>query len=128
MLFCKKPSLRPSTKHFLIFGHILVLKVSLKLLNLANELNCWESVCKSVNVAYHLSYDKQNASVRVKFYNNVTSTLFWYRLTLISVILVQCAICQQFLSSFLCSSKSFLNFRLSITGLLINWFLIRKTY
>ena len=32
-------------------------------------------------------------------------------------------ICLKFLSSFLCSSKSFLNFRLFSTRLLINWFL-----
>ena len=34
--FYNKPSSRPSTKSFLLFGHILVLKVSKKSLNLAN--------------------------------------------------------------------------------------------
>ena len=34
----------------------------------------------------------------------------------------------QFLSSFQCSSKSFLNFRLSSTRLLIKWFLIKNMY
>ena len=36
MSFYKKPRSRSSTKSFLIFGHILVPKVSLKSLNLAN--------------------------------------------------------------------------------------------
>ena len=46
---------------------------------------------------------------------------------LIYVVLEQCAICLKFLSSFFCSSKSFLNFRLSSTRLLINWFLLKET-
>ena len=35
-IFYRKPSSRPGTRSFLIFGHILVLKVSLKFLNVAN--------------------------------------------------------------------------------------------
>ena len=35
-VFCKIHSSRPITKSFLIFGHILVLKVSQKFLNLAS--------------------------------------------------------------------------------------------
>ena len=73
-----------------------------------------------MNVANYLSYNKQNASVRAKF------TLFWYRLVIYAV-LVQCAICLKFLSSFPCSSEIFLNFKLLIIWLLINWFLIKKT-
>ena len=42
------------------------------------------------------------------------------------VISVQGAIYLKFRSSFPCSSKSFLNFKLSSTRLLINWFLIKK--
>ena len=46
----------------------------------------------------------------------------------IYIVLVQCAICEKFLSSFPCGSKRFLNFRLSSTSLLINWFLIKNVY
>ena len=52
--------------------------------------------------------------------------LLWCIFTLIDVVLVQYAVCLKFLRSLLCSSKSFLNSRLSSTRLLINWFLIEK--
>ena len=39
---------------------------------------------------------------------------------------LHCLVNLKFLSSFFCSSKSFLNFRLSSTRLLINWFLIKN--
>ena len=52
--------------------------------------------------------------------------MFWYKFAMIYFDLVQCAICRKFLSSFPYSSKWFLNFRLSSTRLLINWFLIKK--
>ena len=46
----------------------------------------------------------------------------------IHIVLVQCAVCLKFPSSFLCTSKSFFNFRLSSTSVLINWFLIKKHF
>ena len=60
--FFKKPSSRPSTKIFLIFGYILELKVSLKFLNLASYIAVKASTeCECSNC---LSYKSQNASVR----------------------------------------------------------------
>ena len=53
------------------------------------------------------------------------SHLFWYRFTLNQVKISICHLPKAFLR-FLCSFKSFLNFRLSSTRLLIKWFLIKK--
>ena len=49
-LFYKKPSSRPSTKSFLIFGHILALKISRKFLNLINK-DCIENDIKHMDIA-----------------------------------------------------------------------------
>ena len=50
LLLYKKPSSRPSTKSFLIFDHILVLKVCQKFLNLMKK-NCIENDIKHVDIA-----------------------------------------------------------------------------
>ena len=63
--FYKKPSQRPSTKSFLIFGRILVLKVSKKFLNLANQIAA--KAYSTMHIANYLSYNKHNASVRDRF-------------------------------------------------------------
>ena len=64
--FYKKPSSRPSTKSFLIFGQILVVKIFIKV-SYSSELNCCRTRTQNVNVANRLPYSKQNASVRVRF-------------------------------------------------------------
>ena len=78
-----------------------------------------------MNVANYLCYNKQNASVRVKFLSDVIFTLLWFSFTLNQVTISMC-----YLSKvpylFPCGSQSFLNFRLSSTRLLIKWFLIKK--
>ena len=90
-----------------------------------------------MHTANYLSYNKRNASVRVKLQSIRSSSPsfcfvivkqchIYIVLVQIYVVLVQCDICLKFLSSFPCSSKRFLDFRLSSTGLLINWFLMRK--
>ena len=52
--------------------------------------------------------------------------MFWYRFTLIYVVLAQCSICKKFLSSFPCSSKCFFNFRLCQVSLLFFFILLQR--
>ena len=80
-----------------------------------------------MNIANYLSYNKQTASVRDNFESNAMFTLFWYSFTLTQKTMSMYYLST--VSSLLpCSSKSFLNFRLSSTRLLINWFLIKNVY
>ena len=57
-LFC----LKLGTKSFLTLGHILVLTVSLKFLNLGSYI-----AVKAYTERACLSYNKQNMPIRVKF-------------------------------------------------------------
>ena len=61
----KKPSSRPSTKSFLIFGHVVVQKDSLKFLNLTNLSAVKAYTERDCSKLFVLC--KQKASVRIRF-------------------------------------------------------------
>ena len=65
LVFYKKPSARPSTKTFSVFGHVFVQKFlqSFSIL----RTNLLRKRKQNMNVASYLSYNKQNVSVKVKF-------------------------------------------------------------
>ena len=78
-----------------------------------------------MNIANYMFLNKQNASVLVKFESNVIFKLFSYSFTLNQRTILICYL-SKVSDRFLCSSKSFLNFRLPSTRLLIKWFLLKR--
>ena len=71
-----------------------------------------------MNVADYLPYNKQNASVRVKFQSNVIFTLFWYRFTLKQVTISKFHL-SKVSYLFPCGFESVINVMLSSTMQLI---------